>query len=88
MIGAQDLLVFSKGMPPIINAQQISKTYGIAPLFQKISFTVSEGDRIGLIGRTRTRVPTFGGRIRVGMEGPDHHGTRNNRRPTQFEDIH
>src|SRR3989442_5044612 len=37
-------------MPPIINAQTISKTYGIAPLFQKISFTVSEGDRIGLIG--------------------------------------
>jgi len=37
-------------MPPIINAQQISKTYGIAPLFQNISFTVSEGDRIGLIG--------------------------------------
>jgi ABC transport system ATP-binding/permease protein len=37
-------------MPPIINAQQISKTYGIAPLFQNISFTVTEGDRIGLIG--------------------------------------
>src|SRR5262245_64377507 len=37
-------------MPPLINAQQISKTYGIAPLFQNISFTVSEGDRIGLIG--------------------------------------
>jgi ABC transport system ATP-binding/permease protein len=37
-------------MPPIINAQQISKTYGMAPLFQNISFTVSEGDRIGLIG--------------------------------------
>jgi ATP-binding cassette subfamily F protein uup len=37
-------------MPPIINAQQISKTYGIAPLFQNVSFTVSEGDRIGLIG--------------------------------------
>jgi ATP-binding cassette subfamily F protein uup len=37
-------------MPPIINAQQISKAYGIAPLFQNISFTVSEGDRIGLIG--------------------------------------
>jgi len=37
-------------MPPIINAQEISKTYGIAPLFQDISFTVSEGDRIGLIG--------------------------------------
>src|SRR5436189_2222902 len=37
-------------MPPIINAQQISKTYGIAPLFRDISFTVSDGDRIGLIG--------------------------------------
>jgi ATP-binding cassette subfamily F protein uup len=39
-----------KAMPPIINAQQISKTYGITPLFHNISFTVSEGDRIGLIG--------------------------------------
>ena len=37
-------------MPPLINAQQISKTYGIAPLFRDLSFTVSEGDRIGLIG--------------------------------------
>jgi ATP-binding cassette subfamily F protein uup len=37
-------------MPPIINAQGISKKYGVAPLFQNISFTVSEGDRIGLIG--------------------------------------
>ena len=37
-------------MPPIINAQQISKTYGIVPLFRNISFTVSEGDRIGFIG--------------------------------------
>src|SRR5438132_5306828 len=37
-------------MPPIIDAQHISTTYGIAPLFQNISFTVSEGDRIGLIG--------------------------------------
>lgn len=37
-------------MPPIINAQDISKKYGVAPLFQNISFTVSEGDHIGLIG--------------------------------------
>ncbi len=37
-------------MPPIINAQELSKRYGTAPLFQNISFTVSEGDRIGLIG--------------------------------------
>jgi len=37
-------------MPPLINAQQISKTYGLAPLFDNLSFTVSERDRIGLIG--------------------------------------
>jgi ATP-binding cassette subfamily F protein uup len=35
---------------PIINAQGLSKTYGIVPLFQNISLTVSEGDRIGVIG--------------------------------------
>lgn len=37
-------------MPPIINAQGISKSFGANPLFQNVSFTVSEGDRIGLIG--------------------------------------
>jgi ATP-binding cassette subfamily F protein uup len=37
-------------LPPIVNAQGLSKRYGTAPLFQNISFTVSEGDRIGLIG--------------------------------------
>ena len=37
-------------MPPIINAQGISKQFGPAPLFKDIAFTVSEGDRIGLIG--------------------------------------
>ena len=37
-------------MAPIISAQGLSKRYGIAPLFQNISFTVSEGDRIALIG--------------------------------------
>ena len=37
-------------MPPVINAQGIGKTYGASPLFQDVSFTISEGDRIGLIG--------------------------------------
>ena len=44
------MLVSSRLMPPIINAQGISKKYGVAPLFENISFTVSERDRIGLIG--------------------------------------
>lgn len=37
-------------MAPIINAQNISKRFGATPLFQGVSFTVFEGDRIGLIG--------------------------------------
>ena len=37
-------------MPPIVNASAISKNFGLTPLFQNISFTVFEGDRIGLIG--------------------------------------
>jgi ABC transport system ATP-binding/permease protein len=37
-------------LAPIVGAQGLSKRYGIAPLFQNISFSVSDGDRIGLIG--------------------------------------
>jgi ABC transport system ATP-binding/permease protein len=37
-------------LPPLINAQGISKAFGTDPLFENVSFTVSEGDRIGLIG--------------------------------------
>jgi ATP-binding cassette subfamily F protein uup len=37
-------------LPPILSAQSLSKRYGVSPLFQNISFTVSEGERIGLIG--------------------------------------
>jgi ABC transport system ATP-binding/permease protein len=37
-------------LPPIVNAQGLSKRYGIAPLFRNISFTISPGERLGLIG--------------------------------------
>jgi ATP-binding cassette subfamily F protein uup len=37
-------------MPPILNAQALSKSFGATPLFRDIAFTVSDGDRIGLIG--------------------------------------
>ena len=37
-------------MPPLIAAQGLAKRFGVAPLFQNLSFTVSEGERIGLIG--------------------------------------
>jgi len=37
-------------MPPILNAQSITKQFGATPLFKEISFTVEDGARIGLIG--------------------------------------
>ena len=37
-------------MPPILNAQSLSKRFGAKVLFENVSFTVSDGDRIGLIG--------------------------------------
>jgi ATP-binding cassette subfamily F protein uup len=37
-------------MPPILNAQSVTKQFGATPLFFNISLTVEDGDRIGLIG--------------------------------------
>ncbi|MGC1782362.1 MAG: ABC-F family ATP-binding cassette domain-containing protein [Acidobacteriaceae bacterium] len=37
-------------MPPILNGQSLRKAYGATPLFDDISFTVSEGDQIGVVG--------------------------------------
>ena len=57
-------------MPPIINAQGITKSFGANPLFQDISFTVSEGDRIGLIGPNGSGKSTLL-RILAGSVSPD-----------------
>jgi ATP-binding cassette subfamily F protein uup len=57
-------------LPPIINAQEISKAFGATPLFQNICFTVSEGDRIGLIGPNGSGKSTLL-RILAGDVSPD-----------------
>ena len=57
-------------MPPLINAQGISKAFGANPLFQNISFTVSEGDCIGLIGPNGSGKSTLL-RILAGEVTPD-----------------
>ena len=55
-------------MPPIISAHGLSKRYGSAPLFQDISFTVAEGDRVGIIGPNgsgkSTLLEILNGRVR------------------------
>jgi ATP-binding cassette subfamily F protein uup len=37
-------------MPPILTAQAVSKRFGVSPLFENLSLSINEGDRIGLIG--------------------------------------
>jgi ATP-binding cassette subfamily F protein uup len=57
-------------LPPLINVRSISKAFGADPLFQNVSFTVSEGDRIGLIGPNGSGKSTLL-RILAGTEDTD-----------------
>jgi len=57
-------------LPPLINVRSISKAFGAEPLFQNVSFTVSEGDRIGLIGPNGSGKSTLL-RILAGTEDTD-----------------
>ena len=57
-------------MPPLINVRSISKSFGAEPLFQNVSFTVSEKDRVGLIGPNGSGKSTLL-RILAGTVEPD-----------------
>jgi len=57
-------------VPPILNARGLGKAYGASPLFRNVSFTVSEGDRVGLIGPNGSGKSTLLG-ILAGTVDPD-----------------
>jgi len=57
-------------MAPILNARDLSKSFGAEPLFRNVSFTVNERDRIGLIGPNGSGKSTLL-RILGGLLEPD-----------------
>ncbi len=57
-------------MPPILNAQRLSKSYGANALFENVSFTVEEGDRVGLVGPNGSGKSTLM-RVLAGSVSPD-----------------
>ncbi len=53
-----------------VSVEEISKSYGIQPLFSNISFHIEEGDKIALVARNGTGKSTLL-RILAGKESPD-----------------
>ncbi len=67
-------------MPPtiLLSCESISKSYGVKPLFTDLSFSLFEGDHVGLVGPNGSGKSTFL-KILAGIEQPDA-GTRSARR--------
>jgi ATP-binding cassette subfamily F protein uup len=57
-------------MSILFNCQNVSKSFGRGVLFEDLSLTISEGDRIGLIGLNGCGKSTFL-KIVAGLENPD-----------------
>ena len=62
----------------LLSCEGISKSYGVQPLFQDLSFALYEGDRVGLVGPNGSGKTTLL-KILAGIEPPDA-GTRSQRR--------
>src|SRR3982751_5090318 len=53
-----------------VSADNLSKSYGIKPLFENISFHISEGDKIALVARNGSGKSTLL-KIIAGLEVPE-----------------
>ncbi len=67
---------------PLLSCEGISKAYSLQPLFEGLSLTLFEGDRVGLVGPNGSGKTTLL-RILAGIEAPDT-GTRSQRRSTHL----
>jgi ATP-binding cassette subfamily F protein uup len=54
----------------LVNIEEVSKSFGIKPLLEKVSLGVSEGERIGIVGRNGAGKSTLM-KIITSMEAPD-----------------
>ena len=56
-------------MTSLLGIHSLTKSYGTKELFENISFTVSQGDRIGLLGPNGSGKSTLL-KIIIGIEDP------------------
>jgi ATP-binding cassette subfamily F protein uup len=54
----------------VVNIEEVSKAFDIRPLLERVSLGVSEGDRIGIVGRNGAGKSTLM-KIIAGVEEPD-----------------
>ena len=57
-------------MPNLLNLERVSKSYGVRMLLDDVSLGVSEGERIGVVGRNGDGKTTLL-RVLTGLEEPD-----------------
>jgi ATP-binding cassette subfamily F protein uup len=56
--------------PLLLSCESISKQFGVRPLFENLTFGLSEGDRVGLVGPNGSGKSTLL-KILAGLEEPD-----------------